>query len=310
MNALPEIADQARNKWASILPMFDIDASHLTGRQRPCPICGGKDRFRFDNKEGRGTWICNSCGAGDGIKLLLAKTGMSFTEVAREVRERLGEAVDGPAPRIVDDAKAKELLRSLYRASAPISDDMAAAYLVARGFSPPWPDALRFCAETPISRHPTRRTLPAMLAIVSDTSGKWINIHRTYLDGPAKAKIDEPRRMMPGTLPAGAAIRLGSYDGRLATAEGIETALAVTRDFGIPCWSVINSTMLAKFIPPADVWELHVFGDNDPKLGGQAAAYQAAHRAAVTANGPGIVEVHIPQRVGTDWAETSARAAA
>ncbi|NYY79755.1 hypothetical protein DMH17_06695 [Raoultella planticola] len=33
-------------------------------------MCGGADRFRFDDKEGRGTWFCNQCGAGDGLKLV------------------------------------------------------------------------------------------------------------------------------------------------------------------------------------------------------------------------------------------------
>ena len=35
-----------------------------------CPMCGGKDRFRFDDKGGRGTWICSQCGAGDEIELV------------------------------------------------------------------------------------------------------------------------------------------------------------------------------------------------------------------------------------------------
>ncbi len=37
----------------------------------------GKTRFRFDDKEGRGTWICNHCGAGDGADLAMKVTGMS-----------------------------------------------------------------------------------------------------------------------------------------------------------------------------------------------------------------------------------------
>ena len=39
-------------------------------RHQACPVCGGSDRFRFDDKEGRGTWFCNQCGAGDGLKLV------------------------------------------------------------------------------------------------------------------------------------------------------------------------------------------------------------------------------------------------
>src|SRR3546814_2638776 len=49
------IADQCINRWPSILPQFGISPSYLTGKQTPCPTCGGKDRFRFDNKDGRGT---------------------------------------------------------------------------------------------------------------------------------------------------------------------------------------------------------------------------------------------------------------
>ena len=40
------------------------------GRHCPCPVCGGKDRFRFDNKDGRGTYICNQCCSGDGLELI------------------------------------------------------------------------------------------------------------------------------------------------------------------------------------------------------------------------------------------------
>src|SRR3546814_8086061 len=32
---------------------FGISPSYLTGKQTPCPTCGGKDRFRFDNKDRR-----------------------------------------------------------------------------------------------------------------------------------------------------------------------------------------------------------------------------------------------------------------
>src|SRR3546814_8107148 len=59
------IADQCINRWPSILPQFGISPSYLTGKQTPCPTCGGKDRFRFDNKDGRGTYYCNKYGPGD-----------------------------------------------------------------------------------------------------------------------------------------------------------------------------------------------------------------------------------------------------
>src|SRR3546814_8729325 len=88
----------------------------------------------------------------------------------------------------------------------------------------------------------------------------------------------------------------------MGVAEGIETALAVTRDFGIPCWSTISADGLKAFTPPAIVKRLRIFGDNDPKYGGQAAAYALAHRMSVRLD---CVEcsVEIPNQTGTDWAD-------
>ena len=40
----------------------------------PCPVCGGKDRFRFDNLNGTGSFICSQGGqetkGSDGLSLL------------------------------------------------------------------------------------------------------------------------------------------------------------------------------------------------------------------------------------------------
>ena len=54
--------ERARGRWRQILPALGIDARFLTGRNCPCPICGGKDRFRFiDRKDGDGMWLCSQC---------------------------------------------------------------------------------------------------------------------------------------------------------------------------------------------------------------------------------------------------------
>lgn len=310
----PEIRDQARNKWASILEMLGVDKAHLRDTHGPCPLCGGRDRFRFDDKEGRGSWICNQCGAGDGMDIALKFTGMTFADCAKAIRERIGEATERKPKKEIDPELARKACLALWRGSVPVFDCEAAAYLRSRRLTGPYPLQLRFHASAEVSDHPTRRTLPAMLAKVSDHAGNGVNIHRTYLDGGHKARWTAPgetveascRRMMPGTLPADAAIRLAPHNGTLGVAEGIETALSVTRDFGLPCWALINSTQLGRWIVPADVRELHIFGDNDPKFGGQAAAYRLAHRAACMAEAPRVIP-RIPEKIGTDWADDPAQ---
>ena len=64
------LKDRALGRWRGILPALGVPAKALSNRHGPCPMCGGKDRFRFDDKGGRGTWICSKCGAGDGIELV------------------------------------------------------------------------------------------------------------------------------------------------------------------------------------------------------------------------------------------------
>lgn len=75
-------------KWPVILQMLRIDIPE-NGRHGPCPKCGGKDRFRLDDLDGRGTWICSQCGNGDGLDLVKLMTGYGVRKAAQEVAQVL-----------------------------------------------------------------------------------------------------------------------------------------------------------------------------------------------------------------------------
>ncbi|EGO0679184.1 hypothetical protein ITK59_004563, partial [Salmonella enterica] len=64
-NKVSQTAVRAAGQWGNILKRLGITVP-AGGQHGPCPVCGGKDRFRFDDKNGRGTWFCNQCGHGDG----------------------------------------------------------------------------------------------------------------------------------------------------------------------------------------------------------------------------------------------------
>ncbi|MFQ2228815.1 primase-helicase zinc-binding domain-containing protein [Aeromonas hydrophila] len=84
------VTTAAHGQWRDVLTANGINLP--SGRHHgACPICtAGKDRFRFDNKEGRGTWVCNQCGAGDGLSLYQKATGQGMSEAIRSLAGYLG----------------------------------------------------------------------------------------------------------------------------------------------------------------------------------------------------------------------------
>ena len=82
-----EITAEAVGKWQSIFSSLGIEVGN--GKHCPCPVCGGKDRFRFDNKDGRGTYICNQCGSGDGLELIKNYCQCDAKEASSKVVECL-----------------------------------------------------------------------------------------------------------------------------------------------------------------------------------------------------------------------------
>lgn len=298
-----DIHTEARGKWRGILATLGIPQQFLKDKHGPCPMCGGSDRYRWDNKDGTGSYICGQCGAGSGIDLLMNYRGIDFRQAVDDVRGVLGIVPKERIPQGMTDDRRRQLLRDLWKSCQPIqSGDVVSRYLTARGLAGAYPADLLTCERCYFAEGVY---YPAMVAMVRDADGKPVTMHRTYLGEGRKAAVDEPRRIMPGKVPEGACIRLGDVQDEIGIAEGIETALAAMQRHGLPVWSAINSTMLANWIAPAGVKSVRIFGDNDPKFGGQAAAYRLAHRLAVKGL---AVSVEIPERPGTDWADMGAAA--
>ena len=294
------IHDLARGKWRGILLSAGIPDEQLRDRHGPCPLCGeGTDRYRWDNKAGNGTYICNTCGAGNGIDLLMKFKGLDFKAAVEEVQSLLGTAPMDVIKPDMTEAKRTELLKALAASSQPIQQgDEVDRYLTGRGLSElVYPDNLKFC---PSCYYSHGVTYPAMIAGVRDVDGKVVNLHRTYLTNGKKCQMADNRKFMPGGIPDGAAIPLGEAQEEMGIAEGIETAMAASALFELPVWAAGNSSVLSKWQPPKVVKRLWIFGDNDPKYGGHLAAYQLAHRLAVA----GLeVGVKIPETTGSDWAD-------
>lgn len=86
-----QVRDAALGRWRELVfPSFGITVPSTARKHGACPICGGKDRFRCDDKQGKGTWICNQCGAGDGFALIEKSRGLNYSDVLKETAAVLG----------------------------------------------------------------------------------------------------------------------------------------------------------------------------------------------------------------------------
>lgn len=93
-----DVAAAACGHWPDLLAAVGIDIPRR-GKHGPCPACcDGKDRFRLDDKEGRGTFICNQCGAGDGLDLVCKVMGKTPKEAAELIAPLVGLSAGGLDP--------------------------------------------------------------------------------------------------------------------------------------------------------------------------------------------------------------------
>jgi putative DNA primase/helicase len=308
-----ETIERARYRWREILPRLGIETRFLKNKNGPCPLCVGKDRYRFDDKDGSGSYYRNNrseCGPGYGVTMLMKKHGWSFATACAEIdkiidtatprREPSAAAVKVPGD---NTRQAKRIRRALADADDP---DIVRVYLTRRGLSVSSPVLRgdRDCAYYEEDEDSNRIKLvghfPAVLAPILGPDGKLQSAHRIY-----DANVNSRKKMMPpiDTIKGGA-VRLFDPTDKLGVGEGVETMLAVNELFDLPTWATLAAGNLECFTPPAGIRELHVFSDNDENFVGQCAAYTLARNVMRKSNRTGTeirISVHIPDRPGTDW---------
>ncbi|HBZ2306630.1 primase-helicase zinc-binding domain-containing protein [Klebsiella pneumoniae] len=104
IDLIREVTSAAAGRWPYVLAGLSIDVPDSSRRHAPCPACGGKDRFRFDDN-GRGSFICNQCGAGDGLDLIKKVNNCDTTEAAQLAADVLG--IDYRAAESAPDAASQ-----------------------------------------------------------------------------------------------------------------------------------------------------------------------------------------------------------
>ena len=304
---MDKTADLARGRWRSILTFLGISERFLKREHGPCPVCGGEDRFRFDDKEGNGTYYCNSCGPGNGFTLLQNFHRWDFATAAAEVDNVVGNSKMENTPKEKSEKeKVADIQRVLRESKALQVGDPAWEYLDSRCgvLDPSRVLDLRY---HPGLYHPEAGTkLPCMLAIMRYADGTGSTVHRTFLTPEGrKANVQTVRRLMPGKPIPGSAVRLGGPWHTVCLAEGIETALCASKRMEVPSFAAISAEGMKSWVPPEYVRTVLVMGDNDSSFTGQAAAYHIARELKLQHKLK--VEVHIPGEADKDWCDLHVR---
>jgi putative DNA primase/helicase len=279
--------------WPRVLEAAGVGDSYFGRRNGPCPICGGKDRYRWNHQ--KSAWVCSQCTGNkysSGFNLLVELLG-GFVPA----KERMIEVVGGSA--------RKPARLSQVRSTEPINEEEQRKRNFAR-MQKIWEAARPYESGDPVDLYLQRRVpgldrqlnmvrfhpaleywlppekdggkfellgkFPAMLAKAFDSSGRFVQLHKTYLSCEgAKADVPVAKKLEKGVGVNGFAVPIMPLEGgrTLGFAEGIESAVAGAMLKRIPVWPCLNGPSMASFELPAKLVEqldlVVVFEDHDER---------------------------------------------
>lgn len=266
-----ETVDKARH-MAIVAVALSLGADKRVAQPErgvPCPGCGGTDRFSVD--PAKNVFLCRASGAaGDPIDLVRHVHNLGFNDA---VEMLTGEIKAGRAVAASPDKseayrqKARRRAYEIWREARP-AGDLVARYFAARGLPVP-ARPLRSVREMPKLAYwhwhggdqafqPVHEG-PAMVAAIVGPDGRFIGLHRTWLDFDApkgKAEIFDPetgeqldvKKVMGSQRGGRIVLRDDGETSAIDLGEGIETLIAFDHVQGEPhraLWCAVNLDNLA-----------------------------------------------------------------
>lgn len=292
--------EAVKGRWPEVFNYYKLppitQKSHFKGE---CPICGRKGKFRIDNKDNRGTYIC-TCGSGDGWRLLELTQGKDFKTLAREIDNLIGNTFQHHQVVKTTDTDIEHYRTRVIRKFATLSslrNTPSSAYFASRGI---------YSLPTHHVRFNNYETLPegkyqSVWSIATDDKGVGCYLHRTILQGEIKADITNNKLLKKLhsddylSFATSVAIRMFPVSSTLGIAEGIETALSCKQVYGCNTWSTLNSGFMKKFRAPEGVRHLIIFADCDKNGAGLAAAFECGNKNILSRNDVEKVSIRWPE---------------
>ncbi|ECR8550624.1 DUF927 domain-containing protein [Salmonella enterica] len=292
IDLIREVTQAAAGQWPFVLRSMNISVPDSPRKHAACPVCGGKDRFRFDDN-GRGSFICNQCGAGDGLDLIKKVNNCNATDAAVMVADvlsidyRAAETDDSASQRndqreaerrkheqdrqkqaAAEAEKRRAAFSAKYQALVAQSTPGQSAYLTVKGL------------EYPLSLLPDGSLLLAL------TNGDGA------VTGAQTIKPDGEKRLVAGTVKKGSFFIVNSSDNPQAViiGEGLATVLSV--HLMRPDALAVVAVDAGNLLPVAKVMrgrypdaKIIIAADNDIRPGEPNTGRDAAEKAAISVSG-------------------------
>lgn len=297
-----DVAAAACGHWPDLLAAVGIDIPRR-GKHGPCPFCGGSDRFRLDDKGGRGTWICNQCGSGDGLdlvcrvlsttpkaaaELLAPLVGLSAGGLDPAERERIQRQQQAKTEQ--ERQRAEQQRQKAARRAADIMADTGqgeSPYLERKGFG----SHLSAVNRTLIREGGENFHAGSLVVALTDEGGALVNVQLIRADGS--------KRYLAGGQKAGAYHRIEGGE-LVAICEGYATGLSVHLAIGATVYCAMDCGNLAAVAQIArrqhPKARILLCGDNDEGTQGNPGKLKA-EQAAVAIGGL----VALPPEFSGDW---------
>lgn len=281
-----DVLAAAVGHWPDLLTAVGIDTPYH-GKHGPCPACGGRDRFRLDDKGGRGTFICSQCGSGDGLDLVCLVTNKTPKEAAELVAPLVGLSAGGLDPaererinqqqqvRVEAERKQDEqqCREAVHRAATIMRDCESgqAPYLVRKQLH--WPHGM--IIRSLIREGGENFPAESLVVPLINEATELVNVQLIRGDGT--------KRYLAGGKKAGAYHRIEGGE-LVAVVEGYATGLSVYLATGATVYCAMDCGNLAKVAAIArrqhPEARILLCGDNDEATKGNPGKAKAEQAAA------------------------------
>lgn len=256
----------------------------------PCPVCGGKDRFRFDDKDGRGTWFCSQCDpqSGGGLLLLSRYLGKPTIDVARElIGQDVPRTVAPVRKHTATDEQIIKENRARAKAGAALMLSQAIKkehpYMNTKGLTGEW----LVNGEIMMGSN-EMVAIGDLLLVPVYKEGELVNMQKITKDGT--------KRPIIGGDMSGVSHCIQGKESLIAVVEGYATGVTVNRMTGATTYVAFNTANLSAACQLARLTfpdsKLVVFADHDE----HGAGLRYAEDAAIQSNS----KIALPPEPG-DW---------